>query len=55
MSNIDASDENTESPSTYGGQAYVEYREKEQKKRQEEQERQKKDMQRFGNESRDQP
>jgi hypothetical protein len=37
MSNINASEENIESPSTYGGQAYVEYRKKEQKKRNEEQ------------------
>lgn len=35
MGNVNASEENLESPSTYGGQAYVEYRKKEKKKRQE--------------------
>lgn len=33
MSNVDASEENVESPSTYGGQAYIEYRKKEKKRR----------------------
>ena len=33
MSNVDASEENVESPSTYGGQAYTEYRKKEKKRR----------------------
>jgi predicted nucleotide-binding protein len=33
MSNVDASEENVESPSAYGGQAYIEYRKKEKKRR----------------------
>ena len=32
MSNIEASEENVESPSTYGNNAYEEYRKKEKKK-----------------------
>ena len=35
MSNVNASEDNVESPSTYGGHAYREYRKKEKKKRQE--------------------
>jgi predicted nucleotide-binding protein len=35
MSNVEASEDNVESPSTYGGHAYREYRKKEKKKRQE--------------------
>ncbi len=34
MSNIEASEENVKSPSTYGNTAYEEYRKKEKKKRQ---------------------
>jgi hypothetical protein len=33
MSNIEASEENVKSPSTYGNDAYQEYRKKEKKKR----------------------
>lgn len=33
MSNINASEDNTESPSAYGDTAYKDYREKEKKKR----------------------
>ena len=33
MSNIEASDENIESPSTYVGEAYKEYRKNEKRKR----------------------
>ena len=32
MSNINSSEENVESPSTYGGEAYKEYRKKEKSK-----------------------
>ena len=36
MSNVNASRENTESPSTYGGEAYREFRKKEKKKKRQE-------------------
>jgi len=38
MSNIDASEDNLESPSTYVGDAYKEYRKKERRKREEKEE-----------------
>ena len=34
MSNINSSEENVESPSTYGGEAYKEYRKKKKDKKQ---------------------
>jgi hypothetical protein len=34
MSNTNASEDNTESPSTYGGQAYEQHRKEEKKKKQ---------------------
>jgi hypothetical protein len=34
MSNINASEENVESPSTYGNEAYMEHRKEEKKKKQ---------------------
>jgi hypothetical protein len=34
MSNINSSEDNVESPSTYGGEAYKEYRKKKKAKRQ---------------------
>jgi hypothetical protein len=37
MSNIKASEENTESPSTYGNEAYKEYRKKKKKEENKEQ------------------
>ena len=39
MSNTEASEENLESPSTYVGDAYKEYRKKEKRKREEEEEK----------------
>jgi len=39
MSNIEASEENLESPSTYVGDAYKEYRKKEKRKREEKEEK----------------
>ena len=38
MSNVKASEENTESPSTYVGEAYKEYRKKEKRKREKKEE-----------------
>jgi hypothetical protein len=38
MSNVKASDENIESPSTYVGEAYKEYRKKEKRKREKKEE-----------------
>lgn len=39
MSNTEASEENLESPSTYVGDAYKEYRKKEKRKREEKEEK----------------
>ena len=39
MSNTEASEENLESPSTYVGEAYKEYRKKEKRKREEKKEK----------------